>query len=117
MWSGRSSVWWRAPVIVGVAGSLVALGVFPVVGAVGLAIVRADRLLFARPNVPMVLPPLPAGSTIYAADGTVLAHVWSQYDRHVVPLSRVAPVARQAVLAAEDHGFYRHGAIDVASII
>ncbi len=37
--------------------------------------------------------------------------------RDVVPLSEVAPVFRQAVLAREDARFYEHGAIDIIGII
>src|SRR5207245_7199826 len=31
--------------------------------------------------------------------------------------AQIAPIARQAVLAVEDHDFYRHGAVDVISIL
>lgn len=38
-------------------------------------------------------------------------------NRTVVPLSRISPIARQAVLAIEDHAFYQHGPLDLSSII
>jgi len=51
------------------------------------------------------------GNTLfYGADGKP----WFSLDEHRrdVPLSEVAPALREAVIAVEDHRFYRHGGID-----
>src|ERR1043165_1850732 len=51
------------------------------------------------------------GNTVfYGADGKP----WFALDEHRrdVPLSEVAPALREAVIAVEDHRFYRHGGID-----
>jgi 1A family penicillin-binding protein len=51
------------------------------------------------------------GNTIvYGADGKA----WFSLDEHRrdVPLAEVAPALREAVIAVEDHRFYRHGGID-----
>ena len=51
------------------------------------------------------------GNTVfYGADGKP----WFSLDEHRrdVPLSEVAPALREAVIAVEDHRFYRHGGID-----
>jgi penicillin-binding protein 1A len=51
------------------------------------------------------------GNTVfYGADG----RPWFSLDEHRrdVPLSEVAPALREAVIAVEDHRFYRHGGID-----
>src|SRR6187455_1643243 len=51
------------------------------------------------------------GNTVfYGADGKS----WFALDEHRrdVPLGEVAPVLREAVIAVEDHRFYRHGGID-----
>ena len=51
------------------------------------------------------------GNTIFfGADGKP----WFALDEHRrdVPLEEVAPVLREAVIAVEDHRFYRHGGID-----
>ncbi|HZM49375.1 MAG TPA: PBP1A family penicillin-binding protein [Vicinamibacteria bacterium] len=51
------------------------------------------------------------GNTVfYGADGKS----WFALDEHRrdVPLAEVAPVLREAVIAVEDHRFYRHGGID-----
>src|SRR6185503_9569031 len=51
------------------------------------------------------------GNTVfYGADGKP----WFALDEHRrdVPLEEVAPSLREAVIAVEDHRFYRHGGID-----
>jgi 1A family penicillin-binding protein len=51
------------------------------------------------------------GNTVfYGADG----RPWFALDEHRrdVPLDQVAPALREAVIAVEDHRFYRHGGID-----
>jgi len=51
------------------------------------------------------------GNTVfYGADGKP----WFSLDEHRrdVPLAEVAPALRQAVIAVEDHRFYRHGGVD-----
>jgi penicillin-binding protein 1A len=62
------------------------------------------------------IPHPPERSTIYAADGSVLATLYLDENRKIVGLRKVAPVTRQAVLAIEDDGFYDHGAINVPSV-
>ena len=74
--------------------------------AVGGTAAPVGRLL-ARPA---------ARSVLYAADGSVLAVLHGDQDRVVVPLSAVPTQVRDAVLAAEDARFYRHGALDLRGI-
>lgn len=55
------------------------------------------------------------GDTVfYAADG----RAWFRLDerRRDVPLQEVCPHLRQAVVAVEDHRFYRHGGIDPVGV-
>jgi penicillin-binding protein 1A len=113
-WSGP---WLRWVGVISAASVLIAVGIMPLAAGLGLGIIKADRAFNRGAMSQIILPPLPARSTIYAADGSVLAHVWGMYDRAPLPLSQIAPVARRAVLAAEDHGYYSHGAIDPASIL
>jgi penicillin-binding protein 1A len=68
-------------------------------------------------TVPLTLPRLPERSTIYAADGSVLAEVYKGFDRQAVPLHRINRGTRRAVLAVEDHAFYQHGPLDLEAII
>jgi membrane peptidoglycan carboxypeptidase len=57
-------------------------------------------------------PPVPQRSVILAADGSKIATFY--YENRVdVPLDKVAPVMRKAILAIEDNRFYEHGGLDV----
>ena len=70
-----------------------------------------------HPQQPLVLPPLPQRTTIYAADGSVIGRLYRKYNRWVVPLNKISHPARKAVLAIEDHNFYHHGALDFEAIV
>ena len=70
-----------------------------------------------HPQQPLVLPPLPQRTTIYAADGSVIGRLYRKYNRWVVPLNKISHPTRKAVLAIEDHNFYHHGALDFESIV
>ncbi|HZP90364.1 MAG TPA: transglycosylase domain-containing protein [Actinomycetota bacterium] len=109
-------------------GGRIALGLALAVGVVSVLLAPiavgidsaariADRSLVPRIAKPLRLPPLPERSSIYAADGTLLQHLFLNFNREVVPLSRYNRITRRAVLAIEDHNFYRHGALDVLSIL
>ncbi len=104
------------PFVVVATALLVALAVFPPIAAMGRAAQLADRKLLGN-TAELHIPSLPERSTIYAADGSVLATLFQDENRVYVPLSGIAPIARQAVLAVEDHDFFRHGAVDVISIL
>ncbi|HEX2235784.1 MAG TPA: PBP1A family penicillin-binding protein [Actinomycetota bacterium] len=56
--------------------------------------------------------PLPLRSTIFAADGTILARLYEQ-NRAYAPLRRIPRHLVRAVLAAEDARFFRHGGFDL----
>jgi len=103
------------PIVILMAASLVALGLFPIFGGTGAALTRFDKQFRVDDGRNIRFPSFPQRSTIYAADGSVLAVVADE-NREVVELKDVAPIARQAVLAIEDHGFYQHGPVDVFSI-
>jgi len=60
--------------------------------------------------------PLPEKSEILAADGTLLATFYDQ-NRIVVPLTEIAPILQQAVVAVEDRRFYEHSGIDPAGML
>ncbi|TDD84899.1 PASTA domain-containing protein [Actinomadura darangshiensis] len=55
---------------------------------------------------------VPQRSKILAANGDTIATFFYQ-NRVDVPLGKIAPIVRQAVLAIEDNRFYEHGAIDL----
>ncbi|HXY71375.1 MAG TPA: transglycosylase domain-containing protein [Actinomycetota bacterium] len=96
---------------------LVAAGLLPIIGGAGAAEKLVQQRFFGDVTQPLGLPKLQQRSTIYAANGEVLAHVWWNYNRQDVTLQQVAPVAQQAVLSIEDHAFYQHGGVDVPAIV
>jgi penicillin-binding protein 1A len=105
------------PVVIVVAATLVAVGLFPPLAGAGKAIVRFDHAFLGNTDEALHLPALPERSTIYAADGSVLATVFEDENRVYVALDEFSRYAKDAVVAVEDHKFYEHGPVDVASII
>jgi penicillin-binding protein 1A len=96
---------------------LVALAVLPTVSSAGRALKRFDRQFLTREDEDLELPPFPERSTVYAADGSVLARLFSEENRKVISLDSVNHVTRDAVLAIEDDAFYEHGPVDFSSIL
>jgi membrane peptidoglycan carboxypeptidase len=62
------------------------------------------------------MPQLEQTSTLLAVDGTQLADLHRQIRRRVVPLEEVPAHVRNAVIAAEDSRFARHGGYDLEAI-
>jgi membrane peptidoglycan carboxypeptidase len=93
------------------SGVLVAGLALPVLGSLGL-IARNSANGFESLPAELKIPPLPQRSTILTSDGRVLAHFFYE-NRISVPLTRVAPVMRQSIVAIEDSRFYDHGGIDL----
>jgi len=97
------------------AGLLTAgLAVPPVALGISTTKIAADSMQY----LPTALAtPLPAEkSTVYMADGSVLATFYDQ-NRTYVPLADIAPVMRQAQVAIEDRRFYEHGAVDMQGLL
>ncbi|MBY8873406.1 penicillin-binding protein [Micromonospora sp. PLK6-60] len=61
-------------------------------------------------------PPSVQRSNLYAGDGLTLITSFYEEDRVDVPLSGVAPVMRQAIVAAEDARFYQHRGVDARGV-
>jgi membrane peptidoglycan carboxypeptidase len=98
-----------------VAGVLAALIAFSTIGMLGLSSRDGAKWFQAIP-ADIEMPPVPQRSTILAADGSKIATFYFE-NRVDVPLSKVAPVMRTAILAIEDDRFYRHGALDFEGTI
>ncbi|MGS2617997.1 transglycosylase domain-containing protein [Micromonospora sp. LZ34] len=62
-------------------------------------------------------PPTAQRSNLYANDGTTLITSFYQEDRVDVPLAEVAPVMRQAIVAAEDERFHEHSGVDLRGVV
>ena len=97
------------------AGAIVAGLAIPAVGAVGLG-AKSTADDFNNISDSLAIPTLSQSSTIYDADGGVIATVYSR-DRQVEPLSKIAPVMQNALIDIEDHRFYQHGAIDLTGTL
>ncbi len=99
-----------------VTGALLAGLFIPAVGATG-AVTRSSVSYFNSLPTELSRPPLAEQSTMYAADGkTVIARFYDE-NRITVPLARIAPVMRQAIVAIEDSRFYQHGGIDTKGVL
>ena len=72
-----------------------------------------------RPDLPQqVLAPVTDQVTrVYAADGRTQIAEFYDEDRHDVALTSIAPVMRQAIVAAEDTRFYEHGGVDPRGVL
>ncbi len=92
-------------------GVLVAGLAIPFAGALGIGTKAVSK---SMKNFPIKISddPLAERSRVLDAQGNVIATFYDQ-NRVNVPLSEVAPVMRQALLAIEDARFYQHGALDV----
>ena len=100
-----------------VAAALVAfvlLGGITVAGRVAVAAVSGSL----HWNIGHVkLPPLAERSTVYAADGTVLAVLHGDDNRQPVTLGQIAPAVVDAVVDTEDAHFWKHGGVDPPAMI
>src|SRR5436305_3165846 len=88
-------------------GVVVATAVFPMVAIVGLAAkTGADE--FDRLPTQLAVVQSPQISYVYASDRKTLVATFYDEDRKDVPVSEVAPVMRQAIIAAEDMRLSEH---------
>jgi membrane peptidoglycan carboxypeptidase len=96
-------------------GAAVAALTFPMAAAAGMVVraLRPDTV-----TVPAVLRQAwtPRTTYVYANDGKTLITAFYSENRQDVTLRQVAPVMRQAMVAAEDTRFYQHGGVDPRSV-
>ena len=103
-------------VLAGMA-ALVALVLLPLFGAAGAGVNAFRERLDAAGVGSVRIPDFPETSTIYAADGSVLAEIFLDENRRYVKIHKIAQVAQDAVIAIEDDSFYEHGALNFPSLI
>ena len=94
-----------------VLGLLVAGLAVPFVGALGYGSSVAAR---SMKNLPAELEadPLAERSRVLDRDGEVVATFYDE-NRVNIPLAKVSPIMREAIVAIEDYRFYEHGALDL----
>jgi membrane peptidoglycan carboxypeptidase len=99
------------------AGAVAAGIALPAVGSLGIGAKSAVRDFDNLP-ADFTAPPLNQASSIYDADGGLIAKVYSgDRDRTVVKSAAISPVMKKALVAIEDNRFYQHGAIDLKGVL
>ncbi|HEV2087623.1 MAG TPA: transglycosylase domain-containing protein [Cryptosporangiaceae bacterium] len=98
------------------AGVVVAAAAFPAAGITGLTAKSASDSFRELPN-DVKIPPLPQKSQLYASDGKTLIATFFDENRQNVPLTKVAPIMQQAIIAAEDNRFYVHQGVDLQGVV
>ena len=98
-----------------ISGALVAGLVLPFVGGLGLAAGRAAGD-FLNTACDLTITPAQQTSTVYAADGTVIATLYAQ-NRRDVPLSQIPQPVQDALIATEDRRFYNHHGVDLRGLL
>ncbi|WP_405143493.1 penicillin-binding protein [Sphaerisporangium sp. NBC_01403] len=93
------------------AGVLAAAIALPAVGGAGVGVKGATDVLNLNPE-DLKEPPLPEKTEIKDASGKLIAQFYYQ-NRESVPLAKVAPIMRDAIISIEDFRFYEHGALDL----
>lgn len=98
------------------AGVVIAAAAFPAVGVSGLTAKSASDSFSDLP-AEIKIPPVPQVSTLYASDGKTVITSFYDENRKNIELADVAPVMRQAIVAAEDNRFYEHRGVDARGIV
>ncbi|WP_405430971.1 transglycosylase domain-containing protein [Micromonospora sp. NBC_00617] len=97
------------------AGLVLAVAALPGNLLVGFA-ARAAIGSYAALPASLKTPATPQRSYLYANDGKTLLTTFYDVNRTDVALADVAPVMRQAIVAAEDRRFYDHGGADLRGL-
>src|SRR5215470_11477909 len=93
------------------AGLVVAAAAFPAAALTGLAAKAGAEQFDGLPSE-LEVPHAPQITNVYASDGKTL--ITSLYDenRRDVPITQIAPVMQEAVVASEDQRFFQHNGVD-----
>jgi membrane peptidoglycan carboxypeptidase len=97
------------------AGVVMAAAAFPAIAMTGLA-AKTGAQAFADLPSELTVKRSPQMSKIYAADGkTLLASIYDE-NRQDISIDKIPQVMQDAMVAAEDHQFYKHNGVDVKGI-
>ncbi|MCI4063177.1 transglycosylase domain-containing protein [Micromonospora sp. R77] len=97
------------------AGVVVAAAAFPAVAMSGLAAKAGAETFGALPSE-LTVARAPQISYLLASDGkTPLATMYDE-NRKDVKLKDVSPLMQKAIIAAEDHDFYKHNGVDLNGV-
>ncbi|SCG33793.1 transglycosylase domain-containing protein [Micromonospora halophytica] len=98
------------------AGLVLAVAALPAALVFGIGF-GAFALPYSELPESLRKPPTVQRSNLYANDGRTLITSFYTEDRVHVPLDKVAPVMRQAIVAAEDARFHQHKGVDVRGVV
>ncbi|MEV6811528.1 transglycosylase domain-containing protein [Micromonospora sp. NPDC051296] len=97
------------------AGVVVAAAAFPAVAMSGLA-AKAGADTFGALPKELTVARAPQISYLLASDGkTPLATMYDE-NRREVKLADISPYMQKAIIAAEDHQFYKHNGVDLNGV-
>jgi membrane peptidoglycan carboxypeptidase len=96
-------------------GVLVAGLAIPFAGVLGMGTKSLSKSMKDFP-VKIADQPLAQRSRVLDAQGNTIATFYDQ-NRVNIPLDKIAPIMRKAIVAIEDARFYEHGALDVKGTI
>jgi membrane peptidoglycan carboxypeptidase len=97
------------------AGVVVAAAAFPAVAMSGLAAKAGAETFGALPRE-LTVARAPQISYLLASDGkTPLATMYDE-NRRDVKLADISPYMQKAIIAAEDHDFYKHNGVDLNGV-
>lgn len=96
-------------------GVLLAAAALPVAGGAAITVKNAADALVLGAREPREQPPRER-VVLLDRTGRPFAQFYAS-NRESVPLGRVAPVMRRAIVAIEDQRFYEHGGIDVKGVL
>ncbi|MQA26517.1 MAG: penicillin-binding protein, partial [Micromonosporaceae bacterium] len=98
------------------AGMVLAAAAFPALAVTGLAAKVGADSFQELPSDLEVVPP-PETTYLYAADGKTRITGFYEENRQNVTLDDIAPVMRDAIVAAEDTRFYDHHGVDLKGVL
>ncbi|WP_319460488.1 penicillin-binding protein [Micromonospora sp. RTP1Z1] len=97
------------------AGVVVAAAAFPAVAMSGLAAKAGSETFGGLPSE-LTVARAPQISYLLASDGrTPLATMYDE-NRKDVKLKDISPLMQKAIIAAEDHDFYKHNGVDLNGV-
>ncbi|KXK61084.1 glycosyl transferase [Micromonospora rosaria] len=98
------------------AGVVVAAAAFPAVAMSGLAAKAGAETFGALPKE-LTMARAPQISYVLAADGKTPLAIMYDENRRDVKLADISPVMQKAIIAAEDHDFYKHNGVDINGVV
>ncbi|GAA4706842.1 penicillin-binding protein [Phytohabitans rumicis] len=98
------------------AGLVVAAAAFPAVAVSGLA-AKAGAESFEKLPSELTTTRAPQATEVYASDNKTLISRFYDENRQDVKFEAIAEHMREAIIAAEDHNFYKHKGVDAKGIV